>query len=343
MSAANAYQYEYTPPRTYREILESEGGFWSENFAQFCIRWPGDLPSDEFGVTYEVANTHLPDDPDPEKLISYRLSKPAFRPAEERARLSEQYRVSVVRHFSQERANIIGYCHAGHTGLYITETGRIITFSDGCVGEYEGKNERWGDAIESVLQNQNWVSLGNASELDDIAANLKQELKKLAPTPSPETIQTHRLTSRQTNRTPYMNWGKRTHLDRWFAGVLLLGGIWVALDLPFNLSAPHHLWDLPFMRVGVYPFGLLVIGFWILRVLNIGSLKMWRIGWWLSILWHAGWIVFLIVSLIGLVVMMAALPWHLAWLFVALAISVLGLIENRWREADQEVLKLQAR
>ena len=192
------------------------------------------------------------------------------------------------------------------------------------------------------FQNQNWVSLGNASELDDIAANLKQELKKLAPTPSPETIQTHRLTSRQTNRTPYMNWGKRTHLDRWFAGVLLLGGIWVALDFPFNLSAPHHLWDLPFMRVGVYPFGLLVIGFWILRVLNIGSVKMWRIGWWLSILWHAGWIVFLIVSLIGLVVMMAALPWHLAWLFVALTGSVLGLIENRWREADQELLKLQA-
>lgn len=343
MSAADAYQYEYTVPKTYREILESEGGFWSKDFAQFCIRWHAYLlPSDDYGHMHGV-ELDLPTDPDPEKLISVRLSKPAFRPEEERARLSEQYRVSVVRHFSLERANIIGYCHAGHTDLYITETGRIITFSDGFVGEYEGKNERWGDAIESVFRNQNWVSLGNASELEDMAGHLKQELKKLAPTPSTETVQTHRLTSQQTNRTPYMSWGKRTHLDRWFAGVLLLGGIWVALDLPFNLSAPHHLWDLPFVRRGVYPFGLIMIGFWILRALNIGSIKMWRIGWWLSILWHAGLIVFLIVSLIDSVVMMTALPWHLAWLFVALACSVLGFFENRWREAEQILLKLWAR
>ncbi len=343
MSAADAYQYEYTPPQTYREILDSAGGFWSEDFAQFCIHWYAYLlPSDDYGHMHGV-ELDLPADPDPEELISFKLPKPAFRAGYEQGKRVEEHLVSVVRHFSQERVNKIGSCHAGHTDLYIAETGRIITFSDGCVGEYEGKNERWGDAIESVLRNENWVSLGNASELEDMAGHLKQELKKLVPTPSPETIQTHRLTSRQTNRTPYMSWGKRTHLDRWFAGTLLLGGIWVALDLPFNLSAPHHLWDQPIVRFGVYPLGLLVIGFWILRVLNIGSVKMWRIGWWVSILWHTGWIVFLIVSLIGLVVMMAALPWHLAWLFIALAGSVLGLLENRCREADQVHRKLRAR
>jgi hypothetical protein len=343
MSAAEAYQYEYTPPKTYREILESAGGFWSEDFAQFCIRWHTVLiPSDDYGRMHGV-ELDLPIDPDPEELLSFKLPKPAFRAGYEQGQLCEEYRVSVVRHFSRERVNKIGSSHAGHTDLYITETGRVITFSDGCVGESEGQNSSWGDAIESVLRNQNWVSLGNASELDDMAAHLKQELKKLAPTPSAETIQTHGLTSRQTNRPPYTSWGKRTHLDRWIAGTLLLGGIWVALDLPFNLSAPHHLWDLPFVRLGVYPLGLLVIGFWILRALNIGSVRLWRMGWWISILWHAGWIAFLIVSLIGLMVMMAALPWHLAWLFVALAGSVLGLIENRWREADQELLKLRAR
>jgi hypothetical protein len=125
-------------------------------------------------------------------------------------------------------------------------------------------------------------------------------------------------------------------MDRWVAIVLFLGGVYISLDLPLGLSSNHQLWKLPLIRNFIYPVGLLVVVFWGLRCVNFGSPQSWRIGWWLSILWHFCWIAWLVTSLLGLVVMMQAMPILLVWLFVGLGGSVLALLENRWRISEEK-------
>jgi hypothetical protein len=134
---------------------------------------------------------------------------------------------------------------------------------------------------------------------------------------------------------PHSGWGRRRHLDRFIAVVLFLGGVFVSLDLPLGLSSNHQLWKLPFIKCLIYPAGLFLLSFWGMRSLNLGAPGFWNLGWWLSILWHFSLIAWLVAGLIGLVVMLQAMPFLLVWLFVGLAASILALIENKWRISEK--------
>lgn len=136
------------------------------------------------------------------------------------------------------------------------------------------------------------------------------------------------------NPQPHTGWGRRRHLDRFIAIGLFIGGVFISVDLPLGLSSHHQLWRLPFIRSVIYPFGLLVVVFWGMRSLNLGSPRFWSIGWRLSILWHSSLIAWLVTGLIGFVVMLQAMPFLLVWLLVGLVASLLALIENKWRMSD---------
>ena len=135
---------------------------------------------------------------------------------------------------------------------------------------------------------------------------------------------------------PHTGWGRRRHLDRLIAIGLFIGGVFISVDLPLGLSSNHQLWKLLFIRSVIYPVGLLVVAFWGMRSLNLGSPRFWNVGWWLSIFWHSSLIAWLVTGLIGFVVMLQAMPFLLVWLLVGFVASLLALIENKWRMSDKD-------
>ena len=132
-------------------------------------------------------------------------------------------------------------------------------------------------------------------------------------------------------------WPNPKRYDRHIAAVLFCGGLFVAFDLPWNISSNHNLWAISLVPNFIYPLGLCIVAFWGLRMFGIGSTRLWAYGWSISLIWHTVWLAFLTFTIFGLIGVFIAAPLLLLWMIACAVLSGMALIETFHRIQDAEL------
>jgi hypothetical protein len=124
--------------------------------------------------------------------------------------------------------------------------------------------------------------------------------------------------------------------DRAVAWFLAPCGLFVGYSL---IHGSHNLWSLPIVSKIIFPLGCLIVIFWFAVITGKLSYRAQEIGWWSSIAWHAGWLIYLILTIFGFLGMLKAAPLLLLWLILAGFLSVIAIhdLRQRIKDAEQDV------
>ena len=134
------------------------------------------------------------------------------------------------------------------------------------------------------------------------------------------------------NCKSYM-WPEMNYRDRAIACFLALGGVAIGYSL---LYGAHGLWKLPVVSNVIFPGGSIIVAFWFGAFTGRLPNQAVEVGWWISGIWHLGWLLYLIVSIFGFLGMLVAAPFLLGWLILAAFLSVAAGYDFRQRIKDAQ-------
>lgn len=126
-----------------------------------------------------------------------------------------------------------------------------------------------------------------------------------------------------------------TYRDRAIACFLATGGLAVGYSLIYG---SHGLWKLPLVSNVIFPGGCIVVVFWFAAITGKLPKRAGEVGWFISGLWHFGWLAYLISTIFGFIGMLKAAPLLLGWLILAALLSVIAGydFQERIKDAQQD-------
>ena len=132
-----------------------------------------------------------------------------------------------------------------------------------------------------------------------------------------------------------MNKRRSLSMDRVIAIVLLIGSIFVAFDIRYELTTNHSLWSLGLVHDFIWPLGFVIIGFWTVASFSLFSTKVRLIGWVISAIWHFGWLVYLVATIFGFIVFFGTAPFLFVWMIFAGSMSIAAGVKIQDHEREK--------
>ena len=98
----------------------------------------------------------------------------------------------------------------------------------------------------------------------------------------------------------------------------------------------HGLWGLQIVRNVLFPGGCVIVALWLVATLRQTPIRIREIVWWVSVLWHSGWLAYLLLTIFGFLGLLHVAPLLLGWLVLALGLSAMAVYDVRAQHQDAQ-------